>query len=131
MSKHILVVEDDLSIRELLIELLVSEGHQVGSASNGAEGLQYLETQKNPDLILFDLMMPVMDGYSFRLEQLKHNAWSKIPVIVMSAETNAKEKMKRFGIDYFLTKPVDLENILLAVEHATSPPPAPVQSETL
>lgn len=116
MTKRILVVEDDNSIRELLVELLQSEGYEVASAINGLEGLKYLQSQTNPDLILIDLMMPVMDGYSFRTEQMKNSEWSKIPVVVMSAEANAKEKMKTFGITAFLSKPVELDTILRTVE---------------
>lgn len=116
MSKRILVVEDDNSIRELLVELLQSEGYVVASAVNGLEGLKYLQSQDNPDLILIDLMMPVMDGYTFRTEQMKNSKWSKIPVVVMSAEANAKEKMKNFGITAFLSKPVELDTILKTVE---------------
>lgn len=116
MAKRILVVEDDNSIRELLVELLQSEGYEVTSAVNGLEGLKSLESNKKPDLILIDLMMPVMDGYSFRSEQMKHPVWSKIPVVVMSAEANAKEKMKNFNITAFLSKPVELDTILKTVE---------------
>lgn len=116
MAKRILIVEDDNSIRELLVELLQSEGYEVGSAINGLEGLKCLETEKMPDLILIDLMMPVMDGYSFRTEQMKNPKWSKIPVVVMSAEANAKEKMKNYGITAFLSKPVELDTILSTVE---------------
>jgi CheY-like chemotaxis protein len=115
MSKRILVVEDDTSIRELLVELLESEGYSVASAVNGLEGLKYLQTKGAPDLILIDLMMPVMDGYSFRSEQLKNDKWSKIPTVVMSAEANAKEKMKNFQITAFLSKPVELDIILKTV----------------
>jgi CheY-like chemotaxis protein len=115
MTKRILVVEDDTSIRELLVELLESEGYTVASAVNGLEGLKYLQSQAVPDLILIDLMMPVMDGYSFRTEQLKNKDWSKIPTVVMSAEANAKEKMKNFNITAFLSKPVELEVILKTV----------------
>lgn len=115
MAKRILVVEDDTSIRELLVELLESEGYAVASAVNGLEGLKYLQNEANPDLILIDLMMPVMDGYSFRTEQLKNATWSKIPTVVMSAEANAKEKMKHFNITAFLSKPVELDTILKTV----------------
>jgi CheY-like chemotaxis protein len=114
MPKQILVVEDDTSIRELLVELLQSEGYRVSSAVNGLEGLKYLQ-QNKPDLILIDLMMPVMDGYSFRTEQLKNDEWSKIPTVVMSAEANAKEKMKSYKITAFLSKPVELDTILRTV----------------
>jgi CheY-like chemotaxis protein len=115
MAKRILVVEDDTSIRELLVELLESEGYVVASAINGLEGLKHLQNETNPDLILIDLMMPVMDGYSFRTEQLKNAIWSKIPTVVMSAEANAKEKMKNFNITAFLSKPVELDTILKTV----------------
>jgi CheY-like chemotaxis protein len=115
MTKSILVVEDDTSIRELLVELLESEGYHVASVVNGLEGLKYLQAEQKPDLILIDLMMPVMDGYSFRTEQLKHSDWSKIPTVVMSAEANAKEKMKNFNITAFLSKPVELDTILKTV----------------
>lgn len=115
MTKSILVVEDDTSIRELLVELLESEGYKVASAINGLEGLKYLQQEGSPDLILIDLMMPVMDGYSFRTEQLKNPAWAKIPTVVMSAEANAKDKMKNFSITAFLSKPVELDTILKTV----------------
>lgn len=115
MTKRILVVEDDTSIRELLVELLESEGYAVASAVNGLEGIKYLQAQGNPDLILIDLMMPVMDGYSFRSEQLKNSSWAQIPTVVMSAEANAKEKMKNFNITAFLSKPVELDTILKTV----------------
>lgn len=115
MAKKILVVEDDTSIRELLVELLESESYKVYSAVNGLEALKLLEAGNLPDLILIDLMMPIMDGYAFRTEQLKNAVWSKIPTIVMSAEANAKEKMKNFQITAFLSKPVELETILNTV----------------
>ena len=115
MAKKILVVEDDTSIRELLVELLESESYEVDSAVNGLEAIKLLESGNLPDLILIDLMMPIMDGYSFRTEQLKNIAWSKIPTVVMSAEANAKEKMKNFQITAFLSKPVELETILNTV----------------
>ena len=119
MTKRILVVEDDTSIRELLVELLESEGYEVASAINGLDGLKHLQTRPNPDLILIDLMMPVMDGYSFRTEQLKNNDWAKIPTVVMSAEANAKEKMRNFNITAFLSKPVELDTILNTVARYT------------
>jgi CheY-like chemotaxis protein len=115
MAKKILVVEDDTSIRELLVELLESESYEVFSAVNGLEAIKFLELGNLPDLILIDLMMPIMDGYSFRTEQLKNDQWSKIPTVVMSAEANAKEKMKNFQITAFLSKPVELEIILSTV----------------
>lgn len=115
MNKSILVVEDDNSIRELLVEFLESEGYTVASAHNGLEGINFLKVSI-PDLILVDLMMPVMDGYAFRTEQLKHELWKHIPTVVMSAEANAREKMKKFNVTAFLSKPVELDTILQTVE---------------
>jgi two-component system chemotaxis response regulator CheY len=116
MSKKILVIEDDISIRELLVELLQGEGYDVTSAFNGIEGLKKLESESPlPNLILIDLMMPGMDGYTFRQHQLKNQEWGKIPTVVMSAESNAKEKMQDFNITAFLSKPVELDAILTTV----------------
>ena len=63
--KKILIVEDDISIRELLVEILEGQGYQVSSSINGSDGIKSLE-KSTPDLILMDVMMPVMDGYTFR-----------------------------------------------------------------
>jgi CheY-like chemotaxis protein len=117
MAKRILIVEDDNSIRELLVELLQGEGYDVTSAVNGLEGLKSLEQNPSFNLILIDLMMPVMDGYTFRTEQMKNPKFSKIPVVVMSAEANAKEKLKSYAITAFLSKPVELDTIIKTVEH--------------
>lgn len=115
MAKKILVIEDDNSIRELLTELLETEGYIVRSDANGKEGLLSLESGFAPDLILVDLMMPIMDGYTFREEQLKKSDWSKIPTVVMSAESGAKEKLKPYHVTAFLSKPVELDLILSTV----------------
>lgn len=115
MQNKVLIIEDDHSIRELLQELLESEGYTVSTAVNGLEGLKHLENGLNPNLILFDLMMPVMDGYTFRKEQLKNEHWKEIPVVVMSAEANAKKKMKDYEVEVFLSKPIELDTILETV----------------
>jgi len=115
MQKKILVVEDDHSIRELLQELLESEGYEVHTAVNGLEGIKHLEAGLNPNLILVDLMMPVMDGYTFRTQQLNNPVWKEIPIVVMSAEANAKAKMKNYQVEVFLSKPVELDTIINTV----------------
>lgn len=116
MSKRVLIIEDDESIRELLVELLESEGYVVSAAENGLQGIEFLKKNSRPDLILMDLMMPVMDGYTFRTEQMKNPQWITIPTVVMSAEASAKEKLKNYSITAFLTKPIELETILKTVE---------------
>ncbi len=115
MAKKILVIEDDTAIRELLVELLNSEGYEVLSAVHGQEGIDFLKNGSLPDVILMDLMMPVMDGYAFRTEQLKNSKWSTIPTIVMSAEAQAREKLKPYHVNDFLSKPVELDTILSTI----------------
>ena len=86
MDKMVMVVEDDASTRELVIAVLAIEGFTPVAARDGAEALRQLrEEQVHPELILLDLMMPVMDGWQFRAEQLKDPALAAIPVVVMSA----------------------------------------------
>ncbi len=120
MAKKILIVEDDISIRELLEELLISESYEVVTAAHGAEALEVLKGQELPHLILMDLMMPVLDGYGLRKELLKDSNWSSIPVVAMSAEASAAEKIKGYGVAAFLSKPVDIDTIFQTIEEFSS-----------
>src|SRR4051812_4876455 len=82
--KTVLVVEDDYSTREGLACLL-GEEFNVRCAAHGEEALQYLRGNPAPDLILLDLMMPVLSGWEFRRQQLQEPALSNIPVVVLTA----------------------------------------------
>jgi CheY-like chemotaxis protein len=82
---YILVVEDDDDLRDTICEVLAGEGIVVQAARNGVEALSLLEKDDVPDLILLDLMMPVMNGWEFRSRQVADPRLAKIPVIVMSA----------------------------------------------
>jgi PAS domain S-box-containing protein len=85
VANHILVVEDDTVIREMLMRILTKDGYQIASAENGLMALKEIE-KTQPDLILLDLMMPEMDGFEL-VEQLRQNpAWLKIPIIVLTAK---------------------------------------------
>ncbi len=104
----LLVVEDDITIRTLLSLRLESQGHSVNAASNGKEALELLKKQQY-DLILLDIMMPIMNGFEV-LETLKNNkAWQDLPVIVISAldELDSVVKCITMGAEDYLTKPVD------------------------
>jgi CheY-like chemotaxis protein len=116
-AKKILVVEDDQGIRETLIELLGAEGYLVLSASDGLEALQVLrQANPKPDLILLDIMMPVMDGLNFRVEQLKDSSISGVPVVVMSADQKIIEKKEKIGAIGHIKKPLDLDVFLGALK---------------
>src|SRR5690349_17497986 len=85
--RPVLIVEDDADLREMMAQLLTLEGFSVETASNGREALRYLESGDGgrPNLILLDLMMPVMDGWEFRRRQLADMRSAEIPVVVLSA----------------------------------------------
>jgi CheY-like chemotaxis protein len=83
-SRRVLVVDDDRDIRELLVELLGGEGYLVSSAADGRQALREAHAHR-PDVILLDLMMPVMDGYQFRAAQLEDPDLAQVPVVIISA----------------------------------------------
>jgi CheY-like chemotaxis protein len=106
-GKTILVVEDDTATREALVLVLSGAGFTVASAANGQEALTQLHGELRPDLILLDLMMPVIDGWQFRREQVRDPALSAIPVVVLSADGNVQQKAASLRAAGFLQKPVD------------------------
>jgi CheY-like chemotaxis protein len=112
-SAHILVVEDDPDIRESVVEILEDEGHRVTSAGDGREALDLLQSASPaPDLILLDLMMPIMSGYQFREEQLKLPAFASIPVLIVTADVNARVKVESLQVAGFVQKPLKIQPLL-------------------
>ena len=89
-SCSVLLVEDDQIIREMMVQALGKIDWQVNEAGNGREALEQLTLHK-PQLILLDLMMPVMDGFDFLLEMRTHTEWRDIPVIVLTAKDLTEE----------------------------------------
>jgi CheY-like chemotaxis protein len=111
MGPLILVIDDDEAIRSSLEEVLTSDDYQVLTAKNGEEGLS-LALTRLPDLILLDLMMPVMNGYEFLERKQRDPMISKIPVVILSAgvakDPSAKDIPK-------IRKPPDLGELFAAV----------------
>jgi CheY-like chemotaxis protein len=118
-KKRILVVEDDQYIRDSLAELLQDEGYAVDVAKDGQEGLDYLQREDAPDLILLDLMMPIKDGFQFRAEQRQDPRLAKIPVVIFSADTGVNQPNAQFEGAAILKKPVDLDALLSMVRQST------------
>ena len=82
-NDYILVIEDDEAIQIIVKDILASVGYKIKSAANGLEGMLLLHSEKHlPRLILLDLMMPKMDGFEFRNEQLHDPRIDKIPVLL-------------------------------------------------
>jgi CheY-like chemotaxis protein len=85
-ERVVLVVDDDMDVREALTDLLSDRGFQVMSAANGREALDLLRGLKDaPSVILLDLMMPIMDGYGFLQEHGKDSSLAAIPVAIITA----------------------------------------------
>ena len=113
----ILVIEDNREIRENIAELLELEGYQVMEAENGKTGLQ-LAREILPDLILCDIMMPVMNGYEV-LEQLqKQNNTTSIPFIFLTANVEKKEIMAGLaqGAKGYISKPFETDKLLQEIK---------------
>jgi CheY-like chemotaxis protein len=114
-ERVVLVVDDDAAIRESLADLLGDEGYNVVTAMNGVDALQKLRARVRPCVILLDLMMPVMNGQQFYIEQQQDPELASIPVVVISADGNVRQKAVPFGGEY-LAKPVRIETVLTVVE---------------
>jgi CheY-like chemotaxis protein len=110
----ILIVDDDTDLREVLGELLAEEGYPTRLCANGRAALDALREGARPRLILLDLMMPEMNGWQFRQEQLRDDALREIPVVVMTANRVIDDSA--LGGAEVLEKPVGLAEILGAVE---------------
>lgn len=108
----VLVVEDNQEIREAVVELLRSEGHEVREAPNGRIGLA-MATASRPDAILLDMMMPVMDGQQFLDARANLADLREVPVVVMTAHA-ALRKPK--GVSLLLRKPFDIRHVIEAVD---------------
>src|SRR4051812_36434591 len=94
----ILIVEDDAPIRDMLEEVLEEEGYPVQSTANGQEALTALHAlSKPPKLILLDLMMPVMDGWTFRQMQIQDPVLRGIPVVILSAAYELHRQAANIG----------------------------------
>jgi len=121
-QQRILIVEDDAAISSAISETLREEGFEVVTAANGSEALQLLRTTPPPSAILLDLMMPTMDGWDFRNEQLRDRALKDIPVIVVTAAGFSLETIRtQFGDVALIRKPVAYLDLLDALERVRAP----------
>ena len=119
MRANILIVEDDPDILSSLAEVIREAGFDVETAANGYQALSRLETHA-PDLILLDLMMPLMDGWKF-LETARQRFPSRLttPVVLLSAVHNLADEAHRLGVTAFLAKPFDLEDVVRVAHRFT------------
>jgi two-component system sensor histidine kinase/response regulator len=116
MSTSILVVEDEALLRQGLKALLQSRGYEVTAAANGQEALDVLDEQR-PDLILADIMMPVMDGYALYEAVRANPAWDAIPFVFLTAlgEKTDIRLGRELGVDDYVVKPFEPEEVLASI----------------
>lgn len=108
MSSNVLVVDDDRDIREALVQILTEEGFDVTSAKDGVEALEQI-ARRTPDVVLLDLMMPIMNGWQV-LQTLRGSVrYAKLPVVVLSA-------LRAEGCSDYIQKPVSLDRLLNLLE---------------
>jgi CheY-like chemotaxis protein len=117
----ILIVEDDDEIRELLAEMLGDRGYVVSTARHGKDALELLRTKPEPNVVLLDLMMPVMDGWQLRAEMLADPKLATIPVIIVSGAADLQDGSEMLKAARVLTKPVKWPVLLESVRNHASP----------
>ena len=113
----ILVVEDSIDVRENIVDLLDVNGYMVFSAENGYDGF-IIAKKESPDLIISDVMMPIMDGFEM-LRQIRENySTSTIPLIMLTARSAVSDMRQGMGLgaDDYITKPFQSNDILDAIQ---------------
>ena len=129
-SGPILIVEDDVDIREALQGLLEMNGFQVLMASNGRQALEFLQGSPRPVLILLDMAMPVMDGHRVLTFRKETDGYQEVPVVIISAGMSAMTPRDRalyaasYNVAAFLRKPTDPHQLLDIVERHVPRPAA-------
>ena len=114
MNTSILVMEDDANIQELIVEFLKAEGYDVDFASDGLEGIQLFK-KKEYDLVLLDIMLPNLDGYSV-CKMIRQN--SNVPIIFLTALNEETDQLKGFELecDDYITKPFSFNLLIQRVK---------------
>jgi len=121
MAKSILIVDDEYVVVEISKRKLEERGYEVYTAGNGNEAFKCLK-EKIPDLILLDVQMPEMNGYSFIVEKLKIPEYADIPVVVLTAYNEIEPLFQRHGVMAYLLKPLKLQDVIKKVVEIVGQP---------
>lgn len=115
-GQHILVVEDHKSMSRAIKGILESEGYTVSTATDGVEALEMMD-EIMPDLILADIMMPRMDGYTLYQRVRERPEWIPIPFVFLTAKSEREDKLKgkELGAEDYITKPFDADELIISV----------------
>ncbi len=116
-GKRILIIEDNVITREGLAVVLQREGYTVAGVGNGQEALGFLRNSPAPNLVPLDMMLPVLDGWSFLAHYKQNTALTAIPVLILTALSVASpEWALSLGAVGVLRKPIDVEPLLKAIQ---------------
>jgi two-component system chemotaxis response regulator CheY len=119
-QRVVLVVEDEPPIREVIADVLRERGFQALPAANGAEALDLLDTVR-PDVMVLDLLMPVMHGWAFMESYIEKTDGHPIPIVVVSVNPVLPRSFDRLGVRRVVSKPFDVDALVDAVEQAVQP----------
>jgi len=112
-KKYALIVEDSADLRELLKRLYRRAGYWVEFAANGKEALAFLKSSARlPSVIFLDMMMPVMDGFTFREIQKRNQQFAQIPLVIMTACGASEVEKMGFAAKNYIKKPLDIYTLL-------------------
>jgi two-component system chemotaxis response regulator CheY len=119
-DRVVLVVEDDESIRNVITDVLEDRGFRVLGARNGADALNQLNGTR-PDVMVLDLLMPVMHGWDFMEAYADRTGGDAIPIVVVSVNPALPRSFNRFGVHSVVRKPFDVDELAESVEAALEP----------
>jgi len=120
MTYTVLVIDDDIPIQELITEALEDEGYWVRTARSGSEALE-LVAAKPPDLVLLDQFLPGLSGYEL-IQQLRASASvSPLPIVIVTADATAADRLEALGVDTCLIKPFSLDDLIGCIEEHLPP----------
>ncbi|MFZ2103601.1 MAG: response regulator [Oricola sp.] len=116
MLKKILTVDDSRTMREMLRHTLANAGFEVVTAEDGADGIQKLR-ESQPDVVITDINMPVMDGFEFIENVRKFEEFNRVPILVLTTESapEKKQRAQNAGATGWIVKPFDPEKLTRAV----------------
>ena len=114
--KKVLIIDDEIKLREAIVELFSFIGYQIVEAQDGLEGLDKVKSHR-PDLIICDVMMPNLDGYGF-LQNHINSEFSNIPVVLLTAKTEEVDEIigKNLGAKDYIKKPFSFQELKRIVE---------------
>jgi len=115
-GSYVLVVDDDPAIRGLVGDALRDEGYAVDLAAHGREALDAIRVRR-PATIVLDLMMPIMDGFSFMEACLHEQLCDNVPIVVISAVHDAMRRVSEVPVHACIAKPFDLDELIKTIAH--------------